>query len=255
MSDGVFSFDQVSFSYGPSRPFRGRVAPVFVDFSWRSPAGRTVILGPNGAGKTTLLALAATALAPQSGHISLDGADATTRSGRGTVRRRVGWMPQETRAIPGLTCEEQVAYAGWLKGMRSREARSAAPLALERVGLAAEHTKLTTSLSGGQRRRVGLAQLLVHDADVLLLDEPTAGLDPSQRNRYRELLAELAQDRNVIVSTHQVDDLTDTFETVVVLDHGRIAFQDTVGAFMALAPVSSEHRGEDAYAQLVVPEP
>ena len=145
-------------------------------------------------------------------------------------------MPQQVRAIPGLTSREQVAYAGWLKGMSRSAAWTEAPAALERVDLTGEADRLTAQLSGGQQRRVGLAQLLVHRADLLLLDEPTAGLDPGQRARFRETLRRTAQDVPVVVSTHRVDDLTDLFDTVVVMDHGRIPFQGSTEAFMALAP-------------------
>jgi ABC-2 type transport system ATP-binding protein len=123
-----------------------------------------------------------------------------------------------------------------------------------RGDLTGEADRLTAQLSGGQQRRVGLAQLLVHRADLLLLDEPTAGLDPGQRARFRETLRRTAQDVPVVVSTHQVDDLTDLFDTVVVMDHGRIPFQGTTEAFMALAPEQSAHRAEAAYAALISDE-
>lgn len=223
-------------------------------FTWTAPAGCTVMLGPNGAGKTTLLSLAATALRPQRGAIRFGPLDTTRRGDLRSVRRAVGWMPQQVRAIPGLTAQEQVAYAGWLKGMPRTAAWTAAATALERVALSAESRRRTSELSGGQQRRVGLAQLLVHEADILLLDEPTAGLDPGQRGRFRDTLRTIASDRPVLVSTHQVDDLSDLFDTVVVLDRGRISFEGTVEDFMALAPADSPHRAEAAYATLIADE-
>lgn len=223
-------------------------------FSWTAPTGCTVILGPNGAGKTTLLSLAATALRPQRGSVRFGAFDTTHRGDVQSLRRIVGWMPQLARAIPGLTAHEQVAYAGWLKGMTRTAAWIAAATALEQVALSAEADRRTSQLSGGQQRRVGLAQLLVHDAGVLLLDEPTAGLDPRQRGRFRDTLRAIATDRPVLVSTHQVDDLSDLFDTVVVLDRGRITFEGTVEDFMALAPADSPHPAEAAYATLIADE-
>jgi ABC-2 type transport system ATP-binding protein len=175
----------------------------------------------------------------------------SSRRERAAFRRAVGWMPQQVRPIAGLTCREQVAYAGWLKGLDRRAAWEAAGEALERVDLAAEAGRRTSQLSGGQQRRVGLAQALVHKADVLLLDEPTAGLDPNQRARFRDVLREISRDVPVLVSTHQVDDLTDLFDTVVVMDHGHLPFSGTPDAFMALAPAGSAHPAEAAYGTLV----
>lgn len=239
-------FSHVTFRYRRSQ------RPVLVDFSWPVPPGRTVLLGPNGAGKSTLLSLAADALRPTRGHIRFDSLDATRRSQRTAYRRAIGWMPQQVRAVPGLTAQEQVAYAAWLKGLSRGEAWSAAAVALERVNLASLAASKTSTLSGGQLRRVGLAQVLVHDAAMLLLDEPTAGLDPAQRARFRETLGALPLDHPVVVSTHQVDDLHAVFDTVAVLDRGVVRFEGSVAAFMALAPATvTERHAEAAYAHIV----
>jgi ABC-type multidrug transport system, ATPase component len=244
----------VRFAYPRTSPFGGASPHVFDAFSWQSPDGCTVILGPNGAGKTTLLSLGATALRPTRGSVAFGELNASRRRDLRAFRRAVGWMPQHVRAIPGLTSREQVAYAGWLKGMSRGTAWKEAATALARVGLNDEADRKTAQLSGGQQRRVGLAQLLVHRADLFLLDEPTAGLDPGQRGRFRETLREIATEVPVVVSTHQVDDLTDLFDTVVVLDHGQIRFQGTVAAFMALAAEGSPHPAEAAYATLIADE-
>jgi len=248
------TFNDLIFSYPRSPLFGGAGPRVFDGFSWSVPAGATVILGPNGAGKTTLLALGATALRPRAGAVRLGTRNAMRRRDVVAIRRAVGWMPQHVRTIPGLTAQEQVAYAGWLKGMARNEAWREAETALARVGMSDEAGRRTAQLSGGQQRRVGLAQLLVHRAQLLLLDEPTVGLDPGQRARFRETVREVARDVPVVVSTHQVDDLTDLFDTVVVLDRGQIRFQGDVTSFMALAPSGSTHPGEAAYASLVVGE-
>lgn len=245
------TFTDLVFAYPRSTVFGGSGPRVFDRLSWGTPSGATVILGPNGAGKTTLLSLGATALRPASGTIRLGDRESGRRRDRTAIRRAIGWMPQQFRAIPGLTAREQVAYAGWLKGMSRGEAWREAAAALAKVGLHEEADRRTAQLSGGQQRRVGLAQLLVHRAALLLLDEPTAGLDPGQRARFRETVRDLARDVPVVVSTHQVDDLTDLFDTVVVLDQGQIRFQGDVAAFMALAPAGSSYPAEAAYATLV----
>lgn len=240
----TIEFSGVSYSY------RRRAEPVLSGFSWTVPPGKTVLLGPNGAGKSTLLALGANALRPNKGSVLLHGLDPGRAADRAAFRKAVGWMPQQARAVPGLTAREQVAYAGWLKGLPADAASSAAEMALATVGLADRNGERTSRLSGGQLRRVGLAQVLVHDPDILLLDEPTAGLDPAQRARFRALLAELAPERSLVVSTHQVDDLSELFDWVVVLQNGIIRFEGAVDDFLKLAPPGDPRPAETAYARV-----
>lgn len=244
----MLSFNQITFHY--RRPKR----LVLDNFSWQAPTGRTVLLGPNGAGKSTLLALGADALRPVHGQMCVGSLNAACRTNRAAYRRAVGWMPQSIRAVPGLTAREQVAYAGWLKGLSKASAWQASAAALAQVGLSELVDRKTSTLSGGQLRRVGLAQALVHGADVLLLDEPTVGLDPAQRSRFREILGALPSSHSVVVSTHQVDDLNELFDTVVVLDHGTIKFEGPVATFMALGSTTGERRAEAAYTSLVSKE-
>ena len=211
-----------------------------------------MLLGPNGAGKSTLLSLGADALAPARGRVVLSDLDPARLPDRARYRRAVGWMAQQVRAVPGLTAQEQVSYAGWLKGLGRGRAWSAAAEGLERVGLAELAARKASTLSGGQLRRVGLAQVLVHGPEVLLLDEPTVGLDPAQRARFREILSALPPERPVVVSTHQVDDLSELFDTVVVIESGVIRFEGSVSAFLGLTPADvSGRRAEAAYAQVV----
>lgn len=239
------TFDGVGFRYRMGSPM------VIDGLSWPLPAGRTVLLGPNGAGKTTLLRLGATSLAPTRGRVTIGELDGTRRHDRARYRAHVGWMPQEIRPIAGLRCQEQVAYVGWLKGLSRPEAWRQAGDALERVDLTREAGRRASELSGGQLRRVGLAQALMGTPSVLLLDEPSAGLDPAQRARFRTIVAELPTGMTVAVSTHQVDDLSDLFDVVAVMDLGAIVWEGTVAAFLALAPVGATRPAEAAYASLV----
>lgn len=242
----TLQFERVTFSYGLFR------APVLDDFTWTVPAGRTVLLGPNGAGKSTLLSLGADALRPRRGRIRFGAADAR-RGGRTQFRRSVGWMPQDVRPVPGFTVGEQVAYAGWLKGLSRGAAAVEANKVLNTVGLEHLTSRRAASLSGGELRRLGIAQTLVHRAEILLLDEPTAGLDPAQRVRFRELLATLVPaECQIVVSTHQVDDLSELFDTVVVLLAGKVRYAGPVGAFLEHGgAVSNSRRAEAAYAAIV----
>jgi ABC-2 type transport system ATP-binding protein len=235
-------FEEVTFRY------ERRAAAVITGLTWDVPAGRTALLGPNGAGKTTLLRLGASSLGPASGRVSYGTLDPSLRRQRGAFRRSVGWMPQEIRPLPGLSVREQVAYVGWLKGMSRAAAWSAAARSLAAVGLDEKVDTDSDRLSGGQLRRLGLAQTLVHSPSVLLLDEPSVGLDPAQRAGFRRLIQSLPGDVPVLVSTHQVDDLSDLFDHVAVLAGGRLVWQGDVASFLSMAPVGAERTAEAAYA-------
>ncbi|MFI2211255.1 ATP-binding cassette domain-containing protein [Streptomyces sp. NPDC020141] len=216
------------------------------------PSGHTALLGPNGAGKSTLLSLGASARTPRTGRVTWGSLDSARSRDRGEYRRRIGWLPQRIEPVPGLTVREQAAYAGWLKGLSKRRAWDGAAQALDRVRLTELADRRSHQLSGGQLRRLGIAQALVHRAELILLDEPTAGLDPVQRGVFRELVSELSGTTRMIVSTHQTEDLADVYEAVVVLDRGAPAFQGTIGDFLSLAPAApAERRAETAYRGLV----
>ncbi|MFG2196410.1 ATP-binding cassette domain-containing protein [Streptomyces sp. NPDC048639] len=217
------------------------------------PPGCTVLLGPNGAGKSTLLALGASVLAPSQGHVRWGPLDSVRRRDRRDYRQRVGWLPQTIKPVPGLTVREQVAYAGWLKGLSKGQAWAGSVEALDRVRLTDLADRRSHQLSGGQLRRMGIAQTLVHEAEVVLLDEPTAGLDPVQRGVLRDLLAELCDRVDFVVSTHQTEDLADIYETVVVLDRGRVTYHGSTEQFFARAArgIPAERRAEAVYRDLV----
>ncbi|MFI5530190.1 ATP-binding cassette domain-containing protein [Kitasatospora sp. NPDC051853] len=239
-----------------------RGVEVLSGLNLRFGAGCTVLLGPNGAGKSTLLGLVSSVLRPTSGQVRLEGPGGSAGLDTGRAkdlkeyRRRVGWLPQQVRPVPGLRVREQAAYAGWLKGLSRREAWEKSSRALEQVGLSPLADRRSSELSGGQLRRLGIAQTLVHGARLVLLDEPTAGLDPVQRGVLRELIAELRHLTSFVVSTHQTEDLAEVYDEVVLLDRGEIRHQGPVDSFLALAPpgVTAERRAESAYAGLVVGE-
>ncbi|MGW4032550.1 ABC transporter ATP-binding protein [Streptomyces sp. NPDC004838] len=240
-------YESCTFRYGR----RARVVLDRLDLAF-SP-GHTVLLGPNGAGKSTLLALGASSLTLQAGRIRYGRLDPAVRRHAGTYRSKVSWLPQRSGFLPGLTCREHVAYVGWLKGLRERDAWRAAPEALERVGLTEKTDSRIRTLSGGQQQRVAIAQALVHDAEVLLLDEPTVGLDPHQRRRFLDLLISLRGKVHVIVSTHDIGDLDEAFDEVVVLESGRPRYRGSVGDFANRAAPDSVpgRRLESAYASLL----
>ncbi|MFE1383536.1 ATP-binding cassette domain-containing protein [Streptomyces sp. NPDC058740] len=243
----TLQFSGIDFRYN-------RKSSVFTALDLTIDAPATVLLGPNGAGKSTLMSLAATHLRPTSGHISWRGRTASGRRDRARYVKAVAWLPQDIAAIPGLTVREQVAYAGWLKGMSRSSAWQASADALARVNLADLAERRSHQLSGGQKRRMGLAGALTHRSELILLDEPTAGLDPTQRRVFRTLLEKLSNDVRVVVSTHQTEDLAESYSHVVVLDCGSVRFQGTIADFYSLAePAVTDPRlrAETAYAQLV----
>lgn len=240
------SFTDCSYAYRAGHP-------VLDGLTLELPPGCTVLLGPNGAGKSTLLSLGASVLEPTAGQVRLGRLGSTGRRDRKEYRHRVGWLPQQVKPVPSLTVREQAAYAGWLKGLSKSAAWQRSERALAQVGLTELAARRSHELSGGQLRRLGIAQSLTHDARVVLLDEPTAGLDPVQRGVFRELVGELARSVSFVVSTHQTEDLAGMYETVVVLDRGRPVFQGGVPDFLSLAPDGepAERRAESAYRGLV----
>ncbi|HEX2698845.1 MAG TPA: ATP-binding cassette domain-containing protein [Acidimicrobiales bacterium] len=187
-------------------------------------AGVTGLLGPNGAGKTTLLRILATVSAPDSGTVEVLGHDPASADGRLAIRRRLGYLPQEPGFHRAFSAFEFVDYVAILKEWGDRRLRrDEVRRVLSLVGLEPVMHKRISTLSGGMRRRVGIAQALLGSPDLLILDEPTAGLDPEQRLRFRELLGS-QPDATVLLSTHQTDDVAALCHHVVVLTSGLVRF-------------------------------
>lgn len=195
--------------------------------------GVTGLLGPNGAGKTSLIRILATAMAPTSGTLDILGTRPSTAAAKCRIRRRLGYMPQNPGFFPGFRTAEFVDHIAVLNEITDRGSRRAETRrVLDLVGLAEVAGRRIKHLSGGMLQRLALACALVGEPDILILDEPMVGLDPEQRLRLREVVARIGEDRTVLLSTHQTEDVMTLCSRVVVLDHGDFRFD---GAPNALA--------------------
>ena len=198
--------------------------------------GVTGLLGPNGAGKTTLLRLLATVLPPTEGSIRILGMDPDDAQDRTEIRRRLGYLPQEAGHPRGFTAFQFVDYVAALKEWTDRPQRHAeVGRVLDLVGMRELGGKKMRRLSGGQRRRVALAQAFLGGPDLLVLDEPTNGLDPEQRASLRGVLSDAGQHSTVLLATHQTEDVAALCERVVVLDAGRVRYDGSVRELVAQA--------------------
>lgn len=205
------------------------------------------LLGPNGAGKTTVIRALATVLAPAAGTLELLGRPAHGGGDLSALRRDLGYLPQEFGYYKRFTVREFVEYLAWLKQVPARDIPAAAQRALDRVAMSDWADRRLKTLSGGMLRRVGIAQAIVNEPTLLLLDEPTAGLDPEQRAQFRALLRELGADTCVVVATHLVEDVATACTEVLVLDEGRLVFH---GASADLAAFG-DGEPERGYAALL----
>lgn len=192
------------------------------------PGGMFGLLGPNGAGKTTLMRILAGILHPTSGTLRIGAFDGNTARGRTAIKQVLGYLPQDLGVYPDLSAYQFLDYVGILKGMHDRKFRQKCVAELlELVALNNEaHRKLKT-YSGGMKRRVGIAQALLNDPRLLIVDEPTAGLDPEERIRFRNLLSDLGGNRTVLLSTHIVEDIAQTCQKLAVMKNGHVIFQGT----------------------------
>jgi ABC-2 type transport system ATP-binding protein len=219
---------QLTKSYGRTEVLRG--------LDLELGPGVIGLLGPNGAGKTTLLKILATALAPTSGALEVLGRQPSDATDRLEIRRRLGYVPQEVGLYENFTVYEFVDYIAILKEQTDRAARRAdVRRVIAAVDLDDLRSKKIRKLSGGMRRRVALAQSLLGEPELLVLDEPTVGLDPEQRLRFRQIVSQHADRRCVVLSTHMTEDVEALCERVVVMDHGAIIFDGTPAALAGIA--------------------
>ena len=207
---------------------RYRSTTVLDHVDLRAGPGITGLLGPNGAGKTTLLRTLATVLRPDEGRIRVFGLDPADAAQRREIRRRLGYQPQEPGFFQNFTVLAFLDYVAILKELTGRDdRRREVRRVVDLVDLGAVANRKIRKLSGGMRRRVALAQALLGRPHLLILDEPTAGLDPEQRLRFREVVSQVAAEHTVLLSTHQTDDVAAVCDRVVVLHEGRGRFDGT----------------------------
>lgn len=203
-----------------SRTFGDR--PVVREISFQVKPGRvTGFLGPNGAGKTTTLRMLATSLPPSSGTARVAGFD--IQKDGDLIRKNIGYLPEQPPLYPEMTVLEYLRFAGSLHGLSGESLDEAIEESGESCGLFDVFKKLCRTLSRGYRQRVGLARALIHDPPVLILDEPTAGLDPAQIIQIRDLISELASEKTVLLSTHILAEVQEICGAVLILHDGEIA--------------------------------
>lgn len=221
----MISVDHLCKSYGSTQAVR--------DVSFEIGRGEVVgFLGPNGAGKTTTMRILAGSLGATSGKASIGGLDVFEDAR--AVKRKLGYLPEVPPVYGTMTVRDYLRFAATIKGVD--EPREAAEKVLSRVGLTKVAHRLIEHLSKGYQQRVGVAQALVHDPEVLILDEPTVGLDPAQRVEIRNLIRELVSgDRTIVLSTHILPDVEEVCERVIIIDRGNVVAQDRIEALAAKA--------------------
>jgi len=192
--------------------------PRLTAFSLDLSAGQVIgLLGVNGAGKSTALSLLAGGQAPSNGEISLAG-QALSESNR----QRIGWLPQQSTTYPEMTVDENLSYTAAIHGLKKNRAQHAISAVIEQFSLSHLRQRLSARLSGGERRRLDLACTLLHSPDVLLLDEPTAGLDPLQAEHLRQLIKQLSVERGIVLASHLLPDIEQLCSHAILMDAGRV---------------------------------
>jgi ABC-2 type transport system ATP-binding protein len=237
--DWEIRVEDVSVAYRRRRALRGT--------SWTVGRGVTALLGPNGSGKTTLLKCIVGLLKPATGSISVGAHSLTDRQGREAAHRRIGYVPQ-TPQLPGLSrVEDIVGYAAWLSGVPSNVLGHHLDAALAALSLTELRRRRVRTLSGGQRQRVALATGIVHAPAVLVLDEPTVGLDPGQRLRVREAIHRIGSSCTVVISTHLTEDVEHLANAVGILVDGAIRYSGPLAGLSAVTSrvTSSPVAGSD----------
>lgn len=206
---------------GLTKTYAGRIQALKgVDLA--VPSGMFGLLGPNGSGKTTLMKIVATLLEPDSGQVEMQGINLLAQKDK--ARRMLGYLPQEFGLYPTLTAEQTLDYLAKLSGVwKTEERRTLIGALLERVNLASERKQKVGGFSGGMRQRLGIAQALIGEPELIIVDEPTAGLDPEERVRFHNLLAETVREGTVVIlSTHIVSDVANLCSHMAVIRHGEI---------------------------------
>lgn len=231
--------EHVAYRYGRTQ--------VLYDVSFTVRTGVIGLLGANGAGKTTLMRLVTGLLQPTSGTITVAGCSTATEQGREQIRSCIGYMPQEFEIMRFATVFNNVAYAAWSHGVQAAQVETAVNSALNDVGLFNEARRRAYTLSGGQRRRLALACALAHRPSVIVLDEPTAGVDPVQRARMRAMIAQLGESNVVFMSTHLVDDVLRVADHLLVLAKGELIFNGPTDSISG-TPQSRTHTIEQMMA-------
>lgn len=219
--DNTIVLEHVSKFYGKKQALN--------DINLTIHQGMFGLLGRNGAGKTTLMKTLATLHEKRSGKIEICGIPVEQAA---QIREITGYLPQDFSMYPNMSVYECLDYLGALSGMAGATRSKEINRLLKKVNLAEQRKKKVKALSGGMKRRLGIAQALLHNPKVLIVDEPTAGLDPEERIRFRNLLCEVAEERIVILSTHIVGDIEATCENIAILNEGEILFQGTVSELL-----------------------
>ena len=204
------------------------------DMNIRITNGVYGLLGANGAGKTTLMRMICTLLTPTSGQILCDGKDIQKMEGE--YRNLLGYLPQEFGFYPEFSVKDYLLYIASLKGIRPVVAKKRVKELLEQVGLSKAANKKMKKLSGGMKRRVGIAQAILNNPKILILDEPTAGLDPTERVRFRNMISELSKERIVILFTHIVSDVEYIANEIWLMKNGRLMQQGSLDVVLDSMP-------------------
>ncbi len=214
---------------GVSKVYKGKVSALR-DFSLEIGPGILGLLGPNGAGKSTLMRILATITRATGGKVTWNGTDIARSPD--VLRAVLGYLPQDFGVYPNLNAVEFLEYLAAAKGLDPRSGRQRIDELLQVVNLVEVRTRPLGEYSGGMKQRIGIAQALLNDPELLIVDEPTAGLDPEERVRFRNLLSELAGDRIVILSTHIVSDVEASATSIALISQGRLVIHDSPEALL-----------------------
>lgn len=218
--------------YKLTKKFSGTEAVSSVSYTFSE--GVYGLLGVNGAGKTTLMRMMCGLLHPSEGKITCNGEDIFRMEE--TYRQRLGYLPQEFGFYPEFSVYDYLMYIASLKGLRPAVAKRRIEILLSQVGMKSQKHKKMKKLSGGMKRRVGIAQAMLNNPEILILDEPTAGLDPNERIRFRNLISELSKDRMVLLSTHIVSDIEYIADQILLMEGGKLRAAGSSEALLLQMP-------------------